>query len=173
MPYHHCCCCPPPLFPLPVTPSGRPLHPHHIEYGGRQWVDLSHASLSAEGFSVVPPQPCYHLKSLPIPAQKKEGPGTHAIFPQDFQAPGPVQGIVCLVQVQEDRMEDRLPHGCNLLKQFDLEGGSPHTAPHPGPSEGFVVGYGGGEAETENHCHRLPHQLHETYAAVVTTTFLN
>ena len=46
--------------------------------------------------------------------------GTHAITLQDNQAPGPVQGILRLVQVQEDCMEELLPQGRNLLKQLDL-----------------------------------------------------
>ena len=32
-----------------------------------------------------------------------------------------------------------------------------------------MVGDGGGEAMIENNRHRLPHHLHETYAAVVTS----
>ena len=43
-------------------------------------------------------------------------------------------------------MEERLPHGRNLLKQFDLEGGGPRTATLPEPMEGVVVGDGCGEA---------------------------
>ena len=73
---------------------------HHIEYGRRQWVALSDASLSVEGLSVLPSRLCHHLKPLPIPVEEAEGTGPHAKSLQDSQAPGPIQGIVCLVQVQ-------------------------------------------------------------------------
>ena len=37
--------------------------------------------------------------------------------------------------------------------------------------EGVVVGDGGGEAAIENHRHRLPHNLHETYSVAVAAPF--
>ena len=119
---------------------------HHIEYGGRQWFPLCYTSLPAEGYSVVPPCPRHHLKLHPVPAEEAEGPGPHAISLQDVQSHGPVQGNVCLVQVQKDFVEDRFPHGHNLLKQFDLEIFGPCAASHPEPMEGIMVGDGGGEA---------------------------
>ena len=66
---------------------------HYIEYGGWQWVPLRHASISSEGFSIVPPLPRYHLNSLPIILEELEGPVPHFISPQDTQAPGPVQCV--------------------------------------------------------------------------------
>ena len=77
---------------------------HHIEDGGQQWVALSYASLSAEGLYVVPYLLYHHLQPISIPAEEAEGPGPHAISLPYVQAPEPVQGIVCLVQVQEDFM---------------------------------------------------------------------
>ena len=73
---------------------------HHIEDGGLLWITLCDASLSAEGFSVVPSCPGHHIYLIPIPAREAEVPGTHAIYLRDVHAPGPVQGIVCLVQFQ-------------------------------------------------------------------------
>ena len=93
---------------LPV--SDHRVH-HHIEDGGRHWIDLRDASLSAEGLSVVPSHPCHHLEPLPIPAEEAEGPGPHAISLQYTQAHGHIQGIVCLVQVQEYFMEHPLTQG--------------------------------------------------------------
>ena len=90
---------------------------------------------------------------------------------QDFQAPVPFQGVLCLVQVWKYSVEDLLPHGRNLLKHFDLKGGGPCAATHPEPMEVFVVGDGGVESAIENHHHFLPHHLHKTYAAVFTAPF--
>ena len=38
------------------------------------------------------------------------------------------QGVVRLVQVQEDHVQDLIPQGCKLLKQLGLEGGSTRAA---------------------------------------------
>ena len=119
---------------------------HHIEYFGQKWVALSDASLSEEGLSGVPSRPCHHLQPLAIPAEEAEGPGPHTISLHDVLAPGPVQGTVCLVQVQEDNTEHRLPQVRNLMEQIDLEGGGPRTATCPEPVEGVVLGDGGGDA---------------------------
>ena len=73
------------------------------------------------------------------------------------------------MQVQEDCVEDLLPHGRNLLEQFDIGGGGSHTVTSPESIERVGVSDGGVEAAIENYRHRLPHHLHENYAAVVTT----
>ena len=119
---------------------------HHIEYGRHQWVPLCHSSLSVEGFSVVFSCPLHHLKPLPISAEESEVPRPHAISLQDVQAPVPVQCTVCLVQVQEDCVDYRLPHGRNLMEQLDIEGGGPRTATCSESIEGVVEFNGGGEA---------------------------
>ena len=110
------CCCP----PLPFRNQVFPVADHHIhchiEDCGRQWVALSNASLSAEAFSVLTSRLHHHLQTLPIPMEEAEGPGPHTIFLQDFHSPGPFQENVCLVQVQEDSMDNRLPQGRNLLE---------------------------------------------------------
>ena len=172
MPHRCCHCFPHRSFQYQCHPVTDHYVHHHIEYGGQKRLPLRHTSISAKELYVVkPPRPRYHLNSFPIPAEEAEGPVPHTIFLQDVQAPGPVKCIVCLVQVQGYHMEDCLPHVHNLLKQFDLKGGSTRTATLPKPMEGFMVGDGGGEAEIENHRHRLPHHLHETYSTVVTSPF--
>ena len=85
--------------------------------------------------------------------------------------PGPIKGILCLVQVQKNRVEDRFPHGHNLLKKFDLKGCGSRTASHPEPMEVVVLGNGGGEMVIEYHRHCLPHHLYETYSSVVPSPF--
>ena len=124
-----------------------------------------------EGLSQVPPHPRHHLEPLPVPAEEVEGPGTHAISLQDLQAPGPVQGVVRLVQVQKDRVKYLLHHGHNLLEQFDLEGGGTRTSTRLEPMKRVFVGDGGGEVAIENHRHRLPHHFQDTYATVVYAPF--
>ena len=68
-------------------------------------------------------------------------------------------------------MEDCLPHGRNLLKQFDLEGLGPCTLSCTEPTKEVVVDDGGSEASIEDHLHRLPHHLNKIYATVVTYPF--
>ena len=60
-----------------------------------------------------------------------EGPGPHVISLQDIQAPGPVQDIIHLVQVQEYFVDLLIPHVYYLLEQFDLKVGGPCTATRP------------------------------------------
>ena len=50
---------------------------------------------------------------------------------QDIQAPVPVQSFIRFSQVQEDHVEDLLPHGCKLLNQLSFKGGGPHVATYP------------------------------------------
>ena len=87
------------------------------------------------------------MESIPITAEEVEEKRPHAISLHDIQTPGPVQGFVRLVQVQEDRVKDLLPHGRNLMYQFDLEVDGPRTTTRPEPMEGVMVCGGGGEAE--------------------------
>ena len=126
---------------------------HHIENGGRRWVALGNPYLSAEGCSILPSRPRNHIQPHPILLEEANGPGPHVTTLQDTHASGPVQGIVSLVQVQDDRTEDHLPQGRNLMNQLDLKGGGTHTANRPESVEEFVVGDGGGEAAIDNHRH--------------------
>ena len=57
-------------------------------------------------------------------------------------------------------MKELLPHGCNLLEQFDLKGVGLYTVTRPEPMKGVVVGDGDGEVAIDNHHHFLPHHLH-------------
>ena len=68
------------------------------------------------------------MKPIPVPSEEAESPGTHAISLQDIHTPGPVKGVLSLVQAQEDHMRDLLHNGYNLLNQFDLESGVPRLA---------------------------------------------
>ena len=61
----------------------------------------------------------------PVCPQYAERPRTHSIPLQDIQTAVPFQGLVGLAQVEEDGMEDRLPHGDGLLEYLILEGGCP------------------------------------------------
>ena len=115
------------LSPLPFLPlfhqKGFPLANHrvyhHIKNGGRQWVALGNPSLSAERCTIVTSRPCHHPQSCPILSEEAKGPGAHAITLQDIHAPGPVQGVLNLGQVQEYFMEDRLHQGRNLLNKLN------------------------------------------------------
>ena len=52
---------------------------------------------------------------------------------RNLKAYFPIQGIVCLLEVQEYLEEDRLPHGHKLLKDIGLEGGGPRPTACPKP----------------------------------------
>ena len=65
----------------------------------------------------------------PVCPQNVEGPGPHSIPHQDIKTAIPIQGILGLSQAEANVMEDRLPHGNELLKQIYLEGGGPRYSP--------------------------------------------
>ena len=54
----------------------------------------------------------------------------HSITCQDIKTSVPVQGIFGLAQIKEYGMEDRLPHGYELLNHICLEGGGPLSYHH-------------------------------------------
>ena len=66
---------------------------HHIEYGGRQWISLGDASISAERFSVVTSRQRHNIQPIPIPTEEAEEPRPHAIYLKDIQETEPVQCI--------------------------------------------------------------------------------
>ena len=148
---------------------------HHVYYNiencGRQWIALVHPYFSTEVCTVVPSRPRHHTQPRPIQLEELKGRGTHAITLQYTQAPGPVQRIISLLQVQEDRVEDLLHQGFNLLKQLELKGGGPCTATCPESMEEVLVSDVDGEVAIDNHCYRLLNHLHKAYAAVLPSPF--
>ena len=69
------------------------------------------------------------METSPVELKYVEHPGLHSIPRQNIQTVVHVQGVVGLAQVKEDGMDDRLPHGDELLKQLFLEGGGPRSYP--------------------------------------------
>ena len=67
-----------------------------------------------ERLAIVSARPGYHGEAAPVGCQQPPGAGADAVALQDIQAPGPFQSIVRFSQVQEDHVEDLLPHGCKL-----------------------------------------------------------
>ena len=112
----------PVVNPRPFRHQGLSVVDHcfhnNILDSGQKRPPLIHASLPAEGFSIVTSRLPHHMKHLPVPAEEAEGTGTHTTYLQDIQAPVLVQGVVHLVQFQEYCVKDLLPHGHNLLKQL-------------------------------------------------------
>ena len=84
---------------------------HHIEYGGGQRVPLRHSPESLERRPVVAPCARYHPQPIPVYPEDVAVSRPHAISLQDFQAYVPVQGVIRLVKVQKDHVQDLLPHG--------------------------------------------------------------
>ena len=62
----------------------------------------------------LPSRPCHHRGFAAVRPQQPSYPLSHPISLQDFQAPGPVQGVIRLGQFQEDHVQYFLPHGCKL-----------------------------------------------------------
>ena len=93
---------PPLLPPLPRSRSlsagrQRPL-PHLTLWGQR--VALRHSSFPSESCSVVSPCSGHHGQAAPVVCKYSPSAWSDAVSLQDFQAPGPVQGVVCFGQVQ-------------------------------------------------------------------------
>ena len=68
--------------------------------------------------------------------------GSQSVTLQDLQAPGPVQGSIRLVQVQEYHVQDLLTQGRYVLKQLGLGGGGICAATRPKYVEKVVEGDG-------------------------------
>ena len=60
-------------------------------------------------------------------------PGDDAVRRKNLKSYVPIEGIICLLKVQENLKEHRLPHGCNLLEHLGLKGSGPCTMARPEP----------------------------------------
>ena len=90
----------------------------HVKERGLQGVPLSYPTVALEDSPIMPPLLCCKLDPGPVGLQYVERPGTHSIPHQDIQTSVSAQGVIVLAQVEEDGMEDRIPHGDDLLKQI-------------------------------------------------------
>ena len=104
--------CPALLRHPPLTsPSDASPHPPPIEYCGGERISLRHSSIPLKSCPVITARPCHHCQQPPINPEDPTSLGTHAVALQDIKAPGPVQGVIRLVQVQEDHVQDIIPQG--------------------------------------------------------------
>ena len=115
---------------------------NNIEDRGVQGIALCHALVPLEKASKVSAVPGHHGQSVPVCTKKSERPGTNPVSRKNLKAYVPIQGIICLLEVQENLKEDRLPHGRNMLEQLGLEGGGPHSTARPKPVQHIVEHYG-------------------------------
>ena len=90
-------------------------------------------------------------------------PGAHAIAFQNFETTVPVQGIVRLLEVEEDLIEDRLPHFCHMLETLGFEGGITRPPSSPKTMDGVMKADSPCETPVEDSCYRLPQYLHKAY----------
>ena len=72
--------------------------------------------VALESGPVMTTRLCLHLDPDPVRPRDADCPGTHSISCKDIKKAFPVQGIICLVQVEEYGTEDRLPHGDDVLE---------------------------------------------------------
>ena len=84
---------------------------HHIEYGVRERISLRHSTSSLKRHPVVAACPFHHCQTPPICLEEPTGSGAHAVTFQDIKVPGPAQGFIRLVQIQEYQIQDILPKG--------------------------------------------------------------
>ena len=73
----------------------------------------------------------------------------------------PLQGIVGLVQFEEDVMEDRLPHGDYLLKYIFFKGGGPRSYPRTKSIQGVMEMDGRRYLAIGGSGYDLSHDLHQ------------
>ena len=66
-------------------------------------------------------------------------PRYHYIYIEDTETPVPVQGIIKLVQTQENIIKDLLPNGLQILEQIVLKGGGPSSMDGLEPMKGVMA----------------------------------
>ena len=99
----------------------------HIEDRGGKGVVLRHTLVPLEWASEVSADSGHHGQSAPVRLKESECPGTNPVRCEKLEGFTLIQGIICLLEVQENIEEDRLPHGHKLLEQLGFEGGGPCT----------------------------------------------
>ena len=102
----------------------------------------------------------HHIQPIPVCPQETESPRTHAIYRQDIKSPVPIQGVICLLKVQEYGTEDLLPHGCHLLERLNLEGGGTLPSSRSEIMQGFMVVDCRGQPPVNDNSGGLPHDIH-------------
>ena len=118
---------------------------HHMEYGGGQRVPLCHPPKTHKLLPVVASRSCNHPQPISVRTEDAARSRSHAASLQDFQAYVPVQVIIRLVRVQKYHIQDLLPHGRYLMKQFGLKSGNTCAKTCLEFMEEVVVGNGGCE----------------------------
>ena len=93
-----------------------PMYLHHInqhvEDGGGQRVPLRPPPEAMELRPVAPPRLHDHPQPTPVCPEDPESLRHHSVALQDFQASGPVQGVILLAQAQKDHIQDLPPQCC-------------------------------------------------------------
>ena len=76
---------------------------------GYPWVTPRY---TLKGGGIIFPRLHNHGDPSPECPENPESLGDHTVSHQDIETPVPVQGVVPLLEVQEDLTENRLPHVC-------------------------------------------------------------
>ena len=71
---------------------------------GHPAVAFGRRAISTPGFR-------HYLEPDPLCTKDLERPGDHAVYSQYVETPVPVQGFICLLEIQEYLMDDHLPIG--------------------------------------------------------------
>ena len=99
---------------------------------------LRHASVPLERAPEVTASPGYHGQLVPVRPKESERPGTELASRKNLKASISIQGIICLLDMQENLEEYRLPHGCKMFEQLGIEISSTCTTSRPKPVQHIV-----------------------------------
>ena len=94
---------------------------------------MSHSTVPFEQECKVSAGYGHHGKPVPVWLKGSDCLWIDPVQRKNLNASVPIQGIICLLEVQEYLKEDRLHHRRKMMKQICLERGGPHPTSRPKP----------------------------------------
>ena len=116
--------------------------------------------------------PGHHGKAVPVCTEDSDLPGADPIHCKDIKASIPIQGIICLLEVQKNLEEDRLPHGHKLLEKLGLKGSGLYSLACPEPVQQILKLDVWRESAVQEAGNCLPHYLHQNNTLEVSACYL-
>ena len=128
---------------------------------GDRGVSLGYAVVPFEQKSKVSAVPGHHGQVVTVRPKESDRPGSDPISCKDMKASVRIQGIMCLLGVQENLEEDRLPNVPKLLEKICHEGSGPRPPARPLPVQHIVKLDVCHESEVQEAGNCLPQYLHQ------------